>query len=91
MMAVDLFCGAGGLTRGLLNAGIDVALGVDINEDYSRTYETNNRPSRFLACDIQQLTAKEVREIVGNQRKCLPRGGNDGRRKVDQIERGVGQ
>ena len=33
MIAVDLFCGAGGLTRGLLNAGVNVVLGIDSNED----------------------------------------------------------
>jgi DNA (cytosine-5)-methyltransferase 1 len=31
IVAVDLFCGAGGLTKGLEAAGIDVALGVDID------------------------------------------------------------
>ena len=29
--AVDLFCGAGGLTRGLLDAGIKVRAGIDID------------------------------------------------------------
>ena len=29
--AVDVFCGAGGLTRGLEKVGIEVKLGVDID------------------------------------------------------------
>ena len=31
ILAVDLFCGAGGLTRGLTTAGIDVQLGVNVD------------------------------------------------------------
>ena len=30
--AIDLFCGVGGLTRGLEKAGINVALGIDIDQ-----------------------------------------------------------
>lgn len=31
--AIDLFCGAGGLSYGLSKAGIDVRLGIDIDPD----------------------------------------------------------
>ena len=31
-MAIDLFCGIGGLTKGLSLAGIDVLAGFDIDE-----------------------------------------------------------
>ena len=30
---VDLFCGAGGLSRGFLDAGFNVVLGVDFDDD----------------------------------------------------------
>ena len=30
--AIDLFCGIGGLTKGIENAGIDVVLGIDSDE-----------------------------------------------------------
>ena len=39
---VDLFCGVGGLTRGLLNAGLDVIAGFDIDPTCQYTYEHNN-------------------------------------------------
>ena len=61
MIAVDLFCGAGGLTRGLLNAGIDVVLGIDLNEDCRRTFEDNNKPANFLHKDLRCVTAAEIR------------------------------
>jgi DNA (cytosine-5)-methyltransferase 1 len=40
--AIDLFCGAGGLTRGLIDAGINVVAGVDIDEACKYPYEKNN-------------------------------------------------
>ena len=40
--AVDLFCGAGGLTRGLLDAGIKVRAGIDIDPFCEYPYEYNN-------------------------------------------------
>ena len=61
MIAIDLFCGAGGLTRGLLNAGIEVVLGIDLNEDCRQTFEKNNEPAKFLCKDIRNVTAAEVR------------------------------
>ena len=32
MRAIDLFCGAGGLTRGLHRAGWDVVAGIDVDD-----------------------------------------------------------
>jgi DNA (cytosine-5)-methyltransferase 1 len=55
---VDLFCGAGGLTRGLENAGIDVALGVDIDPDCEFPYVANNR-ARFLLKSVGDLTSAD--------------------------------
>ena len=42
MNAVDFFCGGGGMTRGLLNVGIDVHFGLDFNPSCAETYEHNN-------------------------------------------------
>ncbi len=47
--AIDFFCGAGGLTRGLLDAGIQVLAGIDNDSDMRDTYEKNNKPRFLLA------------------------------------------
>ena len=60
IVAVDLFCGAGGLTRGLLDAGIEVKKGIDIDERFKDTYEKNNFGTQFLTKDITLLTPEEV-------------------------------
>ena len=68
LKAIDFFCGAGGLTRGLLDAGIGVAAGVDNDERLRKTYETNNTPSRFIAKDIAEVDIRELRDQLNIMR-----------------------
>jgi len=64
MVALDFFCGAGGLTRGFLNMGIEVLAGIDLNESCRRTYESNNRPARFISGDLRVLLAADILPLV---------------------------
>ena len=57
--AVDLFCGAGGLTHGLQRAGIDVVAGYDIVESCRHAYEYNNH-ANFINQSVTELTASEL-------------------------------
>jgi DNA (cytosine-5)-methyltransferase 1 len=57
--AVDLFCGAGGLTHGLIKSGIDVRLGIDIDPACEYPYTTNN-PSSFLLESIENISGEEI-------------------------------
>ncbi|HOD39115.1 MAG: putative BsuMI modification methylase subunit YdiO [bacterium ADurb.Bin243] len=60
LYAYDFFCGAGGLTRGLLDAGIKVLAGFDIDFKCKNTYEHNNSPSKFVSKDIKNITLDEL-------------------------------
>lgn len=62
---VDLFCGAGGLTHGLIAAGVPVVAGVDIDEACRHPYEANNRGTSFYARDVPKLTATELESWFG--------------------------
>ena len=55
MKAYDFFCGAGGLTRGLLDAGIEVIAGFDCDEGCRSSYEHNNPGVRFVQADIGKV------------------------------------
>lgn len=62
-LAVDFFCGAGGTTRGLIDAGGYVIAGVDKDTRCRQTYVENNSnetadysPPRFLRRDIFPAT-----------------------------------
>ena len=57
--AVDLFCGAGGLTHGLMKAGVDVRLGVDIDPACEYPYVANNN-AKFLLKSVEELEASEL-------------------------------
>jgi len=59
IFAVDLFCGAGGLTCGLEDAGISVKLGVDIDPSCAHPIETNSQ-AKFLQADVASLDVAEV-------------------------------
>ena len=58
---IDLFCGAGGLTKGLKAAGINVALGVDIDPACEYPYSQNNK-SKFLLQSVEKLSAEVLSE-----------------------------
>ena len=53
--AIDFFCGGGGMTCGLRQAGIDVIAGVDFDQTVGETYEFNNPGSKFIHSDIKAL------------------------------------
>ncbi len=53
--AIDFFCGGGGMTYGLRQAGINVIAGVDFDADAKETYELNNPGSTFIQADIKIL------------------------------------
>jgi DNA (cytosine-5)-methyltransferase 1 len=66
MKALDFFCGAGGLTRGLLDAGIEVMAGIDIDPNCADTYVKNNPGAKFIHGDISTMNADSLRKLLGN-------------------------
>lgn len=62
IIAVDLFCGAGGLTKGLENAGIDVRLGIDSDPACSYPFVTNNK-AIFLQKPVEEVTSNELQKV----------------------------
>lgn len=60
LVALDIFCGAGGVTRGLRRAGIRVAVGLDKDEDCRLTYTQNNPATKFLAEDVRKLSGRKL-------------------------------
>lgn len=70
MSAVDLFCGAGGLTHGLLQAGIKVEAGIDIAEDTEFAYEANNPTAKYYRWDVgRKKHYPEIEQLFG-KKKC---------------------
>lgn len=57
--AIDLFCGAGGLTHGFILENISVKVGIDTDSACKYPYEQNNE-SKFLLRDVGSLEAEEI-------------------------------
>ncbi|MEU8338287.1 DNA cytosine methyltransferase [Micromonospora tulbaghiae] len=57
--AVDLFCGVGGLSHGLQDAGVHVAAGVDLDRTCDYPYRHNVR-APFHRRDVCDLTVEEL-------------------------------
>lgn len=62
IIAVDLFCGVGGLSHGVKNSGIDVVAGIDINNNCKYAYEENNK-AIFINKSIEELSNEEVNNL----------------------------
>ncbi|MDF3069424.1 MAG: DNA-cytosine methyltransferase [Polyangiaceae bacterium] len=63
--AVDLFCGAGGLTHGLLQAGIRVEAGIDLDPMAEHAYVSNNANARFMRWDVGKKNYPSVEKLFG--------------------------
>lgn len=59
---IDLFCGVGGLTRGLLDAGLDVIAGFDIDTTCRYAYAHNNDVD-FHARNVREVTGAELAQL----------------------------
>lgn len=73
MNAIDFFCGGGGMTRGLLDAGINVLFGLDSNPCCRNTYQNNNHIP-YLNVNIINETADGFREefpIINDNNELL--------------------
>lgn len=62
--AIDLFCGAGGLTHGLVRGGIDVVAGVDLDAQCRYPFEANN-DAVFLEEDVAALDSERIQRLYG--------------------------
>lgn len=63
--AIDLFCGCGGLTQGLKDAGCRVLAGVDIDGLSVETYRLNHPEVHVWQHDIRLLSPSEVMAALG--------------------------
>lgn len=61
--AIDLFCGAGGLTHGLINADVNVVAGFDIEESCRYAYERNNPGAKFYPEDVSSLEPSDISSL----------------------------
>lgn len=69
MTAIDLCCGMGGLSKGLLDAGIDVVLGVDAWRSALKVYDRNLAVPTVRA-DLSRLPPLPPADIICGGPPC---------------------
>lgn len=83
-VAVDFFCGAGGTTRGLIDAGGYVIAGIDKDASCEKTYRENNRNTSldrnlptFLSMDVfprsDDYPDGEQQSAIDRLRELIPK------------------
>lgn len=60
MKAIDLFCGCGGLSSGLRDAGFNILAGVDIEKDYIKTFTHNFKNAESICADISKISSDDL-------------------------------
>lgn len=68
LKAVDFFCGGGGMSYGMLEAGINVLAGIDYEPNCKETYEDNITGAEFIQADVFELKEEELETRLNLER-----------------------
>ena len=65
LVAIDLFCGAGGFTQGFRDAGFEVTFALDSDHDSCESFAKNHRHVDVAEASITALTPAEIKRRAG--------------------------
>lgn len=63
-IGIDVFCGAGGMSLGFEQAGVDVMLGIDYDSIHLETFSVNYPDSETICKDVAKLSGEEIRQSI---------------------------
>lgn len=70
--AIDLFCGAGGMSEGILQAGFHILFSSDINEAVEMTYKNRHEQLGYIQGENTFFRRSDIRELTGEEiMRCI--------------------
>ena len=80
-IVIDLFCGAGGFSEGIIQSGFEIVFSSDKSSEVMRTYTNRHKNlgliegenTHFELADIQELTGQTIFESINNLKKYKDR------------------
>lgn len=75
LTVVDLFAGAGGLSKGLEMAGFECILGTDFDKAAMETFRYNHPNAKTLVGDIQKMDSETILETLNGRNVNVVCGG----------------
>jgi DNA (cytosine-5)-methyltransferase 1 len=67
---IDLFCGCGGMSKGLSDAGLNIIAGIDIWDKAVESYNKNYHHKAYCA-DLTQLPPEKFNELYNKENKNI--------------------
>ena len=67
---IDLFCGCGGMSKGLTDSGLNVIAGIDIWDKAVESYNKNYHHKAYCA-DLTQLPPEKFNELYNKENKTV--------------------
>lgn len=72
---IDLFCGAGGFSKGLELAGFECIGGIELKEVIAKTHQLNHKKSKTVFGDIREIPPEKFAEVIGTNHVDVIIGG----------------
>ena len=63
-VALDLFCGCGGISAGLRKAGFRILAGADVEKHYIQTYRVNFPEAESLEVDLASMNPEDLMQVL---------------------------
>lgn len=74
-IVIDLFCGAGGLSEGLRQAGLDPRVAVDFDRNALATYKANHPETETILGNVEDVTGAQLKKLARSNDIDLIAGG----------------